>query len=125
MSTSTVSEPAVVLEFTEVLEDYARHQLLLLRFLRAFRTEFLEPGLPAPPSTLITTRAAAQAQWRDDVFGSEVRATRRDYDYFGDLDEQLEQLGTAGASVRAQPGYERTNPTTLWTATPRPGRDPT
>jgi hypothetical protein len=52
------------------------------------------PILPSRPGPL--GPAQAQRTWGDEVFGSAVHHTKRDYDYFSELDERLGVLGSAG-----------------------------
>jgi hypothetical protein len=44
------------------------------------------PAEPPPKSEL------GSQTWRDDVFGSAVHPTRRNYDYFAELDDRLRSL---------------------------------
>jgi hypothetical protein len=65
------------------------------------------PVRPSPPTTgahrpILPPRpepvgpALEQRTWGDEVFGSAVHHTKRDYDYFSELDERLGGLGSAG-----------------------------
>ncbi len=119
---SNLLEQTVLVEFADVLEEYTRRQRELLGSLREFRTAFLQTRPPPPPASLSvtqhrsppvrhrpapptgvpfrpfvvpdppTTPAAPSESWHDVVFGAAVHPTKRDYDYFTELDQSLERL---------------------------------
>jgi hypothetical protein len=141
---TTHTEPPVLGELRDVLEEYTCRQRELLNLVRRFRTAYLEVApappvhlgvrpvapapvrvpvvaeaaahrplltvVPAPPApataardagsvdvkTLRLRAAGAPGGWPADIIGSRARATKRDYDYFDELDRNLRRLGSPG-----------------------------
>jgi len=115
---------AVLVEFSQVLEEYAREQRELLGLVRMFHTTLartssflgMRPGyadpslLPPPPpaSSVGAPRGATLSRTHtpppepdaptDRQVGSEVHATKRDYDYFRELDDKLKRIGPTQAA---------------------------
>jgi hypothetical protein len=126
---SDLSEQTLLVEFAGVLDEYTSAQRELLGFLQQFRAQYLTPPAgptpgwppvarrcapfpgserPSPASASVTRSLAppprALRAWHDDVFGTSVLATKRDYNYFTELDERLGQLRPARARVNGYDG---------------------